>query len=76
MTKAENIISLHDHRIKANEDQSDRLERRLDKIEKQLLSIKHTIYGAAGILIRSGCLDLGSGSSTKILNTNLTVKPT
>jgi|TARA_R110000782_G_scaffold73544_1_gene147149 hypothetical protein len=51
MTKAENIISLHDHRIKANEDQSDRLERRLDKIEKQLLSIKHTIYGAAGILI-------------------------
>ena len=51
VTKAENIISLHDHRIKENEDQSDRLERRLGKIEKQLLSIKHTIYGAAGILI-------------------------
>ena len=51
VTKAENIISLHDHRIKETEDQSDRFERRLEKIEKQLLSIKHTIYGAAGILI-------------------------
>tara|TARA_R110002050_G_scaffold181356_1_gene314823 strand:- start:385 stop:594 length:210 start_codon:yes stop_codon:yes gene_type:complete len=51
LTKIERIIDLHDHRITENEDQSDLLEKRLATIEKSLLSIKHTIYGAAGILI-------------------------
>ena len=51
MTKVEKTIALHDHRINENEDQSDLLEKRLATIEKNLLSIKHTIYGAAGILI-------------------------
>ena len=51
LTKVERTIDLHDHRITENEDQSDLLETRLATIEKSLLSIKHTIYGAAGILI-------------------------
>ena len=51
LTQVERTLDLHDHKIRENEDQSDRLEIRLDKIEKNLLSIKHTIYGAAGILI-------------------------
>lgn len=51
MSKLENQVSLLDHKTKENENQSSRLEVRLETIEKSLLSIKHTIYGAAGVLI-------------------------